>query len=145
MLCLPCFAIISQVHANARKLNYETLRLLETNNPLSEWKECTNEPRHDKTNKLSVRPAKTQISLGIRPVWLESSLCAQWVAKDPSFLHADSNDPDQTGQMPRLICIFARCTLTLLVLSCRSSNLNLYKLFSLGLLFERRDCTNSSL
>ena len=26
------------------------------------------EPRHDKTNKMSVRPAKTQISLGIRPV-----------------------------------------------------------------------------
>ena len=35
-----------------------------------------------------VRLAKTQISLGIRPVWSESSLCAQWVAKDPSFLHA---------------------------------------------------------
>ena len=27
------------------------------------------EPRHDKTNKVTVRPAKTQISLGIRPVW----------------------------------------------------------------------------
>ena len=68
-----------------------------------------NEPRHDKTNKMSVRPAKTQISLGIRPVWSESSrcpvwsessLCAQWVAKDPMLLHADSEDSDQT--MPRL-------------------------------------------
>ena len=27
------------------------------------------EPRHDKTNTVSVRPAKTQISLGICPVW----------------------------------------------------------------------------
>ena len=27
-----------------------------------------NEPRHDKTNKVTVRPAKTQIRLGIRPV-----------------------------------------------------------------------------
>ena len=27
-----------------------------------------NEPRHDKTNKMSVCPAKTQISLGIRTV-----------------------------------------------------------------------------
>ena len=27
-----------------------------------------NEPPHDKTNKTTVRPAKTQISLGIRPV-----------------------------------------------------------------------------
>ena len=29
-----------------------------------------NEPPCDKTNKVAVRPAKTQISLGIRPVWL---------------------------------------------------------------------------
>ena len=50
-----------------------------------------------KPTKWSMRPAKTQISLGIRPVWSESSLCAQWVAKDPSFLHADSEDSDQTG------------------------------------------------
>ena len=28
------------------------------------------------TNKMTVRPAKTQISLGIRPVWSESSLSA---------------------------------------------------------------------
>ena len=61
-----------------------------------------NEPRHDKTNKMSVRPAKTQISLGIHPV-LESSLCAQWVAKDPRFFRADSEASDQTGRMPRLI------------------------------------------
>ena len=27
-----------------------------------------NEPRHDKTNKVNVRPAETQISLGIHPV-----------------------------------------------------------------------------
>ena len=70
---------------------------------------------------MSVRPAKTQISLGIRPVWSESSLCAQWVAKDPSFLHADSEDSDQTGRMPRLIWVFAGRTLILLVLSCRGS------------------------
>ena len=29
----------------------------------------------------------------------QSSLCAQWVAKDPSLLHADSKDSDQTGQL----------------------------------------------
>ena len=34
------------------------------------------EPRHDKTNKMTVRPAKTQISLGTRSVWSESSLSA---------------------------------------------------------------------
>ena len=32
------------------------------------------EPWHDKTNKMSVRPAKTQISLGIHAVWSESWL-----------------------------------------------------------------------
>ena len=45
-----------------------------------------------KPTKWSVRPAKTQISLGICPVWSESSLCAQWAANDPRFLHADSED-----------------------------------------------------
>ena len=35
-----------------------------------------NEPPHDKTNKMTVRPAKIQISLGIRPVWSEYSLSA---------------------------------------------------------------------
>ena len=44
------------------------------------------EPRDDKTNNVAVHQAKTKISLGIRPVWSEPSLCAQWVAKDPNFL-----------------------------------------------------------
>ena len=30
----------------------------------------------------------------------ESFQYIQWVAKNPSFLHADSEDTDQTGQMP---------------------------------------------
>ena len=62
---------------------------------------------------MSVRPAKTQISLG--------QLRTQWTAKDPRFLHADSEDCDQTGWMPRLIWVFAKRTLSLLVLSCRGS------------------------
>ena len=52
----------------------------------------TNEPPHEKYNKMTVRPAKTLISLGIRPLLSESLLCAQWVAKDPGFLHADGED-----------------------------------------------------
>ena len=61
-----------------------------------------------KPTNWHVRPVKTQISLGIR---------AQWVAKDPRFLHADSEDSDQTGRMPRLIWVFAGRTVILLVLS----------------------------
>ena len=77
---------------------------------------------------MSVRPAKTQISLGICPVWSESLLCAQWVAKDPRFLHANREDSDQTGGMPRLIWVFAGRTAILLVLSCRGSITFSYKL-----------------
>ena len=63
--------------------------------------------RMTKPTKWHVRPAKTLISLGIRPVWSESSLTAQWIANDPSLPHADSEDSDQTGRMPRLIWVFA--------------------------------------
>ena len=79
----------------------------------SDLEQSVYEPRHDKTNKMSVRPAKTQISLG----GSESSLCAQWVAKDPSFLHADSEDSDQTGRITWLIWVLAGHTLNLLVLA----------------------------
>ena len=67
---------------------------------------------------MAVRPAKSKISLGICPVWSESLLCAQRVAKDQSPLLADSED---SGWMPRLIWVFAGRTLILLVLSCHSS------------------------
>ena len=75
------------------------------------------EPPHDKINNVVVRPAKTQISLGIRPVWSESSLSA-WRKFGSLATHwAHSEDSDQTGRMPRLIWVFAGRTLTLLVLS----------------------------
>ena len=78
------------------------------------------------TKPAIVHPADTQISLGICPVWSESSLCTQWLVKDPSFLHAgslDSDHSDQTGRMPRLIWVFAGRTVILLVLSWGSSNM----------------------
>ena len=37
----------------------------------------------------------------------QSSLCTQYVAKNPRFLHADSEDSDQTGRMLRQILVFA--------------------------------------
>ena len=85
----------------------------------SNWQ---NEPQHDKTNKMNVRPAKPQISLGIRPVWSESLLSA-WRNIGSLATHwAHSEGSVQTGQMPRLIWVFAGRTVTLLVLSCRGSN-----------------------
>ena len=58
----------------------------------------------------------------LRSAWVSaqsnlSSLCAQWVAKGPRFLHADSKDSDQTVRIPRLIWVFAGRTLTSFVLS----------------------------
>ena len=89
--------------SKARRLVLDNLQLIlcnrvnvqEPHSKKTESSQSSNiiiEPRHDKTNKMSERPAKTQISLGIRPVWSESSLCAQWVAKVPRFLHPDSED-----------------------------------------------------
>ena len=54
---------------------------------------------HDKTNKMACVPSEDSD----RSAWAsaqfdQSSLCAQWVAKDPSFLHADSEASDQTGR-----------------------------------------------
>ena len=85
-----------------------------------------NEPRHDKTNKVNVRPTKTQISLGIRPVWSESSLSA-WRNLGSLATHwSHSEDSDQSWRTPRLIWVFAGRTLILLVLSCRGSNGSLW-------------------
>ena len=74
---------------------------------------------HDMTN--TVRPAKTQITLGICPVWSESLLSA-WRKLGSLATHwAHSEDSDRTGRMPRLIWVFAGHTHILLVLSCRGS------------------------
>ena len=84
------------------------------------WENVLNslfEPPHDKNNNVVVRPAKTQISLAIRPVWSESSLSA-WRNLGSLATHwAHSEDSDQTGQMPRLIWVFTGRTVILLVLS----------------------------
>ena len=75
-----------------------------------------------KPTKWPVRPAKTQISLGICPVWSESSLSA-WRKLGSLATHlAHSEDSDQTGRMPRLIWVFAGHTVILLVLSWGGSN-----------------------
>ena len=79
---------------------------------------------HDMTKpiKWHVRPAKTQISLGIRPVWSESSLSA-WRKLGSLATHwAHSKDSDQAGRMPRLIWVFDGRTVILLVMLCRGSH-----------------------
>ena len=63
--------------------------------------------RMTKPIKWNVRPAKTMISLGIRPVWSESSLSARRKLGSWATHGADSEDSDQTGRMPRPIWVYA--------------------------------------
>ena len=60
-----------------------------------------------KLTKRYVRPATTQIILGIRQAWIESSLFT-WRSIGSLDSHwAHSEDSDQTGLLPRLIWVFA--------------------------------------
>ena len=70
------------------------------------WKRLYMSRRTTKPTKWPLRPAKTQISLGIRPLWSESPPCAQWVDKKKGFFLRTAKT-DQTGRMPRLIWVFA--------------------------------------
>ena len=69
---------------------------LELKNLITHWKLVWNKIIWKKIKKLSTFQ---------RCGFFQSPLCAQRVAKDPSFLHADSKNSDQTGWMPRLICL----------------------------------------
>ena len=63
--------------------------------------------RMTKPTKWPLSPAKTQISLGVCPVWSESSL-STWRNIGPLTTYwVHSEDSDQTGWMPRLIWVFA--------------------------------------
>ena len=84
----------------------------------------------------------------ICPVWSESSLCTQWVAKDLSFLHADSEDSDQTGRMPRMIwgftgrtCHFAGFVMRRLIYA-KKSQLAITDLLFLHLRTFHKLCSN---
>ena len=68
---------------------------------------------------------RSQISLGICPVWSKSSLSA-WRKLGSWATHwVHSEDSDQTGRMPRLIWVFAGRWVILLVLSWGGSNVDL--------------------
>ena len=67
-----------------------------------------------KPTKCPVRPAKTRISMGIHPVWSESSLSAWRIIRSLATHNTHNEDFDQTER------IFAGRTSILLVLSCCS-------------------------
>ena len=102
----------------------------------------TLEPPHDKTSKMAVRSAKTQISLGIRPVWSESSLSARRKLGSLATQWAQGEDSDQTGRMPKLIWVFAGRTVILMVLSWGGSLVLDEKLYLDGAYLLRSSVTN---
>ena len=62
------------------------------------------------TKQQNYLSAKRRLrSAWIRPVRSQSSLCAQWVAKDQIFLRADSKDSDQTGGCAQVILLVLSC------------------------------------
>ena len=84
------------------------------------------EPPHDKIYRMTMRPAKTQISLA--PAQYDQSLrCAL-----NGFLYTDSEDSDQTERMPRLIwvlvgrtCYFVGFVMMRLILLTQIKNVQL--------------------
>ena len=96
------------------------------------------EPPHDKTNKMASAPSEDSDQPGHPPSLIRVfavrsmgrkgpklysygqrrliRLGGQWVAKDPSFLHTDSEDSDQTG---RLVCILLTFLVNLSIISLR--------------------------
>ena len=94
------------------------------------WLSCKtlNEPPHDKTNKMNLRPAKTQIwtsapsDQSLRCPHEESlgSLATNWT---------HSKDPDQTGRMPKLIRVFGGRTCHFADFVMRGLKSNIIKIF----------------
>ena len=56
---------------------------------------------------MACAPNEDSDQPGHPPSLIRVFACAQWVAKNLSFLPADSEGYDQTGRMPRLIGVFS--------------------------------------
>ena len=79
-------------------------------------------PHTHKREKKDKMSSFKLIDLYNNKLSLSTTKPTKWVAKDPKLLHADSEDSDQTGRMPRLICVSVLgAQVILLVLSCCGS------------------------
>ena len=89
------------------KISFVTLFQFFTNKVLIKRVTEIIEPAHEKTDMCTQRRHRSACAFAQSD---QFSLCALRIAKDLRLLHADSEDPDQTMGMPRLIWIFAWCT-----------------------------------
>ena len=105
MLRVPSATILQEQFC--RKANQKTQKL----SPKSEKVENLTgvssplkyEPAHDKTNKMACALSEDSAQPGHLPSLIRVFTVGSMVAKDPSFLHEDSENSDQTGWMPRQI------------------------------------------
>ena len=76
--------------------------------------EMSNEPAHDKTDKIALRPAKTKISLDTRPVWSVFAVIMKkaWVLSYPLIAHrrlwSDWADAQADLRLRRAHMLFCR-------------------------------------
>ena len=77
----------------------------------------TSEAPHDKSNKMTCAPSEDSDQPGHPPSLIRVSLCALWIAKDRSDLHADGEDFDSLGAqvivlffVPRFLIFVSRYT-----------------------------------
>ena len=82
---------------------------------------------HHQVNRDMTKPTKyCAPSEDSNPTWAsvqsnQSLRCPNEESLGLATHKAHNEDSDQTGRMPRLTCVFAGRTVTLLVLSCRGS------------------------
>ena len=100
----------------------------------------TCEPPHDKTNKMTVRPVNTRISLGIRPGWFESLLGAHAVFVMRLLISVMTKYWDRhTGgnrSRPRSeVESGSRCTLQIVQYAQRHSLIRLWAIYNLSCVF----------
>ena len=81
--------------------------------------ETKHRSEHNKPTQWSARPAKDQISRGVRQVWPACVLSACTSIRSLLALEP-TEDSDQTAPVRRVIEVFAGSTWHLLVLSCSS-------------------------
>ena len=93
-----------------------------------------------KPAKWHVRPAKTQISLGIRPVWSKSVLSAWWKLGSLATHWAACENSDQTGRMPRLILTLRLAHIPLCWFWCEAAHIENNITNPSLLLGELREC-----
>ena len=117
-LCIAIYRLMHEQHFRpALSSPSEVITMLNRNNMTEKMKWATTW----QNQQSECAPSEDSDQPGYPPN-LFSIFAVQLVAKGPSFLHADSEESDQTVRMPRLIWVFAGRTATLLVLSCRGSN-----------------------